>query len=104
MEQEIQLSHILGEQRRYFSADHSKTKSRGGVEVGFKSGKNALPGEGGKGRKGGLCCNLKDKIRRLTYKVEIQSKIAKAAREFQSSLKWFIITRAHDFTANIPLF
>ena len=74
------------------------------MEVGFKSGKNALPGEGGKGRKGGLCCNLKDKIRRLTYKVEIQSKIAKAAREFQSSLKWFIITKAHDFTANIPLF
>lgn len=52
--------------------------------VGFKSGKNALPGEGGKGRRGGLHCNLKDKIRRLTYKVKIQSKITKAAREFQA--------------------
>ena len=67
MEQKIQLSQVLHEQRRYSSAKCSKTKSRGGVGVGFKSGKNALPGGGGKGRKGGLHCNWKDKIRRLTH-------------------------------------
>lgn len=48
----------------------------------LKSGKNVQSGEGGKGKQSGMDWNLKDKMVNI-WEVEIQSKIANAARECQ---------------------
>lgn len=72
MEQKIQLSHILGEQEDTSLQIILKLKAGwggGGIQIWEECPTRRRR----KGRKGGLCCNLKDKMK-LTYKVEIQVK------------------------------